>query len=145
MHGLEFNAAFLHSELTGFERAFSQSPPLLLVAAFVLPIILAAWSRRLGVFLGSLVMASAAFAAMIEPSSVALIIAVGTYLISLVLALSGIFARRRDHRMRDELRNVQSKLDDLIRAYETRLLAELKTTATPTAMAAKSRDEKTSS
>jgi ABC-type transport system involved in cytochrome bd biosynthesis fused ATPase/permease subunit len=115
------------------------------VAAFVLPIILAAWSRRLGVFLGSLVMASAAFAAMIEPSSVALIIAVGTYLISLVLALSGIFARRRDHRMRDELRNVQSKLDDLIRAYETRLLAELKTTATPTAMAAKSRDEKTSS
>jgi hypothetical protein len=96
------------------------------LAAFFLPIVLALFSRRTVVFLGSVLTAGIALFVVLEPNSVTLIVATGAYAGSLLVAIFGIQTRRRHLAAHAELISLRSKLNDLKMAEERRFLVELK-------------------
>ena len=96
------------------------------LTAFFLPIVLALFSRRTVVFLGSVLTAGIALYVVLEPNSVTLIVATGAYAGSLLVAIFGIQTRRRHLAAHAELISLRSKLNDLKMAQERRFLVELK-------------------
>ena len=96
------------------------------LAAFFLPIVLALFSRRTVMFLGSVLTAGIALFVVLEPNSVTLIVATGAYAGSLLVAIFGIQTRRRHLAAHAELISLRSKLNDLRMAEEQRFLVELK-------------------
>ena len=96
------------------------------LAVFFLPIVLALFSRRTVVFLGSVLTAGIALFVVLEPNSVTLIVATGAYAGSLLVAIFGIQTRRRHLAAHAELISLRSKLNDLKMAEERRFLVELK-------------------
>ena len=96
------------------------------LAAFFLPIVLALFSRRTVMFLGSVLTAGIALFVVLEPNSVPLVVATGAYAGSLLVAIFGIQTRRRSLAAKAQLMSLRSKLMDLKMAEERRFLVELK-------------------
>ncbi len=96
------------------------------IAAFFLPVVLAVFSQRTILIFACFVGAGSALVALIHPNSIALVIVVGAYAGSILLAIFGIQTRRRDLAVRTELTALQSELDALRTTEERRYLVELK-------------------
>lgn len=96
------------------------------LAAFFLPVVLALFSRRTVVFLGSVLTAGIALFVVLEPNSITLIVAAGAYAGSLLVAIFGIQTRRNDSAVHAKLRFLNSQFNDLRMAEERSFLADLK-------------------
>jgi hypothetical protein len=96
------------------------------LAAFFLPVVLALFSRRTVVFLGSVLTAGIALFVVLEPNSITLIVAAGAYAGSLLVAIFGIQTRRNDSAVHAKLSFLKSKFNDLRMAEERSFLADLK-------------------
>jgi ABC-type transport system involved in multi-copper enzyme maturation permease subunit len=96
------------------------------LAVFFLPVVLALFSRRTVVFLGSVLTAGIALFVILKPSSITLIVAAGAYAGSLLVAIFGIQTRRKNSAVHTNLMRLQSQLNTLKNAEEQRFFAELK-------------------
>jgi len=96
------------------------------LAALLLPIVLAILSKRVIVVLGSFLLAVLALWAFVTPTNIAIALVTGGYFGSLMVALSGVFARRRAEAIRAELTGLRSDVDELLSAENRRFLLELK-------------------
>jgi len=98
----------------------------ILFAGFFLPVILALFSKRASVFLGSVLTAGISLLIILRPSGITLIIAVGAYAGSLLVAICGIQSIRKESAIRAELKSLRSDLNDLRIAEERSYFSELK-------------------
>ena len=108
------------------EAVLANEPTNIWLVCFVVPVALALFSKRLLVFLGSLLMVGLALLAILSPSSINLFVVTGAYVGGLLVAISGIQNRRRDSATRAELASLRSSLNELRIAEERRYLAELR-------------------
>ncbi len=111
--------------LTELELALADAPKAIVLAACFLPIILAIISRRAFVFLGSVLLASIAFLVVVQPSSIAATIEIGAYVGSIIIALLGIYARRKDAAIHAELTNLRVEVNRLHDAEQRRFISQL--------------------
>ena len=111
------------------------------VAAYALPIILAVFSTRTGIILGSILAVSVSGFGVLEPRAIFLIVAVGAYLGGILVGVFGIQARRRDSAVRDKLATLGSKLMTLKQAEERQFFTELRKDKNENAEAEKPREQ----
>jgi hypothetical protein len=104
----------------------SSVPEEMALAALLLPVVLAIFSKRVIVVLGSFLLALLALCAFVAPTNMAVTLVTGSYFGSLMVALSGIFARRRAEAIQAEFSRLRSDVNELLAAENRRFLLELK-------------------
>jgi hypothetical protein len=90
-------------------------------AAGALPIILAAFSARRVIILGSMLAIAVYFFVILEPHKILLIIAAAAYLASILVAVYGIQIKRMDY----EMANLKRRLSSLEASYGRQLMVEI--------------------
>ena len=103
----------------------TDAPKEIVLSACFLPIILAIISRRAFVFLGSVLLASIALLVVVQPSSIAATIEVGAYVGSVIIALLGICARRKDADIHAQLTSLRVEVNRLHDAEQRRFISQL--------------------
>jgi hypothetical protein len=111
--------------LNELEFALVDAPKEIVLSACFLPIMLAIISRRAFVFLGSVLLASIALLVVVQPSSIAATIEIGAYVGSVIIALLGIYARRKDAAIHAELTNLRVEVNQLHHAEQRRFISQL--------------------
>jgi hypothetical protein len=101
-------------------------PTAVLLVALLAPVVLAAISRRMASFLGTCLLIALAVTLVTEPAGDATI-AVAAYIGSILLALSGVAARRKESVLRAKLANVRAEMNLMAEAESRRFLVQLKT------------------
>jgi hypothetical protein len=96
------------------------------LAAMLLPVVLAIFSKRVIIIVGCLLLSVIAFYVFVSPSNMPVTLAFGVYLGSLIIALSGIAAHRKAKYLQVELEKLRTNVNDLTAADERRFLSELK-------------------
>jgi hypothetical protein len=111
----------------------STAPEAVALAAMLLPIALAAFSKRLIVLLGCVLLAVVSFCALITPSDIAVTLATGAYLGSMIIAVSGVVARRKAGirraefvRLREDVKHLREDVKHLLNDQQRRFLTSLK-------------------
>jgi hypothetical protein len=105
------------------------------IAILLLPLVPAAISRRLPTLFGALLLVIMAALLLAGPAPGATTIAIGTFLGSVIVATSGMTARRRDEALRAELRTLRSELNQVLAVQSRQFIVELnKARATPPAI-----------
>jgi hypothetical protein len=99
------------------------------IAVLLLPVALAILSKRMVVVLGCILLAAIAFCTFVTTSNMAMILAGGVYLGSLIVALSGISACRRDRALQVELDLLRRDVRELLAAEDRRSIKALKSTS----------------
>lgn len=117
---------FLHSWIDQWAGLVSRVPEEIALVALVVPALLALFSRRIGIVLGCIVLAAVAFCVFASPSNATITLASALYFGSLVVALSGILARRRAATLQAEISTLRSDINRLLDAEETRVLREMR-------------------
>jgi hypothetical protein len=116
----------MHSWLDQGAGLLSSVPETAALAAILLPVALALFSKRLIIVVGCLMLSVIAFYFFVAPSNMAVTLAFGFYFGSLLVALSGIAAHRRAKSFQVELERLQKNVNSLLAADERRLLHQLK-------------------
>jgi len=122
-------APLVQSLLSRWAAFLSKVPESVALAAILLPIALAIFSKRLIVLLGSILLALVSLCALIAPANLAEVLATGFYLGSLTIALSGIIARRRAKALQvlqGEVDRLRNDVNALSHAEQRRFMKELK-------------------
>jgi hypothetical protein len=126
----------LRSSLDKWAALLSKSPEGIALAAISLPVVLAMFSRRLIVVLGCIILAIIAFCALVAPSNVAVTLATGIYLGSLLIVLLGTATRRTARVRRVEFASLQKEVNrlrqdvnGLSHAEQRRFMKELTSTS----------------
>jgi hypothetical protein len=96
-----------------------------LIVATLVPIALAIFSRRLTVVLGALVLALASVCILLAPANAAEIVAIGFYFASLIIAVSGIVARKTAKALQTEIDRLRQDVNSLSIAAGRRFAKEL--------------------
>jgi hypothetical protein len=116
----------IHSWLDQGAGLLSRVPEAVALAAILLPVVLAIFSKRIIIVVGCLMLAVIAFYVFVVPSNMAVTLAFGVYFGSLIIALSGIAAHRKAKSLQVELETLRKNVNDLMVADERRFLSELK-------------------
>ena len=116
----------MHSWLDQGAELLSKVPETSALAAILLPVVLAIFSKRIMIVVGCLTLSVIAFYFFVAPSNMALTLAFGVYFGSLIIALSGIAAHRKAKSVQVELARLRKNVNDLLAADERRLLGQLK-------------------
>ena len=119
----------LQSWLDQLAVFLSRVPQGIALAAILLPVALAIFSRQMVAVLGCILLAVIAFCALVAPSNMAVTLASGAYLGSLIIALAGIVARRKAgalEAIRAEFANLRKDVNRLSAAEQRRVLIELR-------------------
>jgi hypothetical protein len=116
----------MHSWLDQGAGLLSSVPESAALAAILLPVALAIFSKRIIIVVCCLVLSVIAFYFFVAPSNGPVTLAFGFYFGSLLVALSGIAAHRRARSFRVELERLKKNVNDLLAADEKRLLHQLK-------------------
>ena len=95
------------------------------LAVVVLPLVVAALSRRILTFLGALLLATIAPVVLVDSDLGATTIAAALYVGSLIVAFSGIVARRRDRAVQAELASLRAELNELAAVQSRQFITEL--------------------
>jgi len=95
-------------------------------AILFLPVLVAAFSRRVSIFCCAVLLASVAVIAVLNPAHLPFVTALGAYLGSLAIAIFGIVQRRREAAIKEELLKLRNDVDVLWRAEERRVMADLR-------------------
>jgi hypothetical protein len=96
------------------------------LAAIAFPVVLAVLSRRSIIIFSVALLSAVVLLLVLKPSFAVTTIAIGAYIGSLIMALSGILARRRDIDTKAELISLRNDMNQLLNAESRRFLAELK-------------------
>ena len=105
----------------------SQIPVGVALAATLLPVALAIFSKRLTVMLGCTLLALLAFSVFVAPSNTATTLVAGAYFGSIVFAVLGIFSRRKDKKHRAEFDLLREDVKRLLDAEHRRILKKVTT------------------
>ena len=97
----------------------------LIYSILFLPVLFAAFARRVSTFCCAVLLASVAVIAILNPAQLPFVTALGAYLGSLVIAILGIVHRRREEAIKEELLNLRADLDVLWQAEERRVMTAL--------------------
>ena len=119
----------LQSWLDQLAVLLSRVPQGIELAAILLPVALAIFSRQMVAVLGSILLAVIAFCALVAPSNMAVTLASGANLGSLIIALAGIVARRKGgalEAIRAEFASLRKDVKRLSAAERRRVLIELR-------------------
>ena len=116
----------MHSWLDQGAGLLSSVPETAALAAILLPVVLALFSKRIIIVVGCLMLSVIAFYFFVAPSNMAVTLTFGFYFGSLLVALSGIAAHRRAKSFQVELERLQNNVNNLLAADEKRLLHQLK-------------------
>ena len=103
----------VHSWLSQWATLASEIPEEVALAAVLVPIVLAIFSKRAIAIWGSTLLAMIALCAFVAPSNGAAILATGVYLGSLILALSSIVARQKSKTLQAEVASLRKDMDQL--------------------------------
>src|SRR6516165_5978409 len=98
----------------------------LIYAILFLPVLVAAFARRVSTFCCAVLLASVAVIAVLNPAHLPFVTALGAYLGSLGIAILGIVQRRREAAIKEELLKLRNDVDVLWRAEERRVMADLR-------------------
>jgi hypothetical protein len=101
----------------------SDLPTTLALVVFLLPIVLAIFSRKIALGLGCLIMVVAAGLVFIAPAKTPVIFATALYIGSVIASLAAIIARRRKS---GEFQVLQMQVRDLMAAEQRRLMREMR-------------------
>ena len=93
--------------------------------AILVPVALAVFSRRLTVVLGALVLAVASVCIILAPAKAADIVAAVFYFGSLIIAVSGIIARKADRVLQTQIDRLRQEVNSLSIAAGRRFAKEL--------------------
>jgi hypothetical protein len=110
----------------------SRVPEGIALAVILLPVALAIFSKRMIVVLGCILLAVIAFCVFFVPSNTAVVLATSVYLSSLIVALSGISARRKAGALQAEFASLREDVNGLLATEERRYLMELRSTTEDT-------------
>lgn len=116
----------VHSWLDQGGGLLSRVPETAALAATLLPVVLAIFSKRIMIVVGCLTLSVIAFYLFVAPSNIALTLALGVYLGSLIIALCSIAAHRKAKSLQVELARLRNNVNHLLAADERRLLSQLK-------------------
>jgi hypothetical protein len=108
------------------EGYLASLPIALMIAFLVLPLVLAAVSKRPLALLGALTLIVLATTAFIRPEFAAPALAISSYIGSLLIAFLALLAGRKARLIRAELDALRSDIDVLRQIEERRLLLELR-------------------
>jgi hypothetical protein len=96
----------------------------------VLPVVLAIFSRRMLVLVSCTIGTIIAFCAFVAPSYAAVTLATGVYLGCVIIALSGIFSRRKAAadfaQLHDNFAQLRRDVDNLLATADRRFMSELR-------------------
>jgi len=122
-------APLVHPLLSRWAAFLSEVPESIALAAILLPIALAIFSKRLIVLLGSILLALVSLCLPVAPANLAEVLATAFYLGSLTIALSSSIARRRAKPLQvlqDEVDRLRREVSALSHAEQRRYIKELK-------------------
>jgi hypothetical protein len=105
----------------------SKVPVGMALAATLLPVALAIFSKRLTVMLGCTLLALIAFSVFVAPSNVATTLVAGAYFGSIMFAVSGIVSRRKAKAHRAEFALLREDVKRLLDAEHRRILKKVTT------------------
>jgi hypothetical protein len=97
-----------------------------MLSVLLVPLVIAAISRRLFNFLGASLLAIIPPLVLLKQTSDAPIFAAGAYIGSLIVALSGIAARRRDLALLHKMTSLRAEVNQFAEAESRRFLVKLK-------------------
>ena len=106
-------APIVHSWLSQWVTLASEIPEEVALAAVLVPIALAIFSKRAIAIWGSTLLAMIALCAFVATSNGVAILATGVYLGSLILALSSIVARQKSKTLQAEVASLRKDVDRL--------------------------------
>jgi hypothetical protein len=115
-----------HSWLDQGAELLSRISETVALAAILLPVVIAVFSKRIIIVLGCLLLSIISFYVFVAPSNMAKTLALGVYLGGLIVALSGIASHRKAKYLHVQLERLRRNVNDLMAADERRLLSELK-------------------
>jgi len=115
----------VQSWLGQWAALLSNIPDAVMLAASLLPIALAVFSKRLIVLLVCILLAVTFFCALIAPSNVAVTLATSAYFGSVILAVSAIVSRRKAKVHRAEFARLREDVQHLLNAEHRRFLNKL--------------------
>jgi hypothetical protein len=95
------------------------------IVATLVPVALAIFSGRLTVVLGALVFALTSVCILLAPANAPEIVAIGFYLGSLIIAVSGIVAREKARALQTEIDQLRQDVNSLLIAARRRFVKEL--------------------
>ena len=98
----------------------------LIYVILFLPVLVAAFARRVSTFCCAVLLASVAVIAILNPAHLSFVTALGAYLGSLAIAILGIVQRRREAAIKEELLKLRNDVNVLWQAEERRLMVGLK-------------------
>jgi hypothetical protein len=116
----------MHAWLDQGAALLSSVPEGAALAAILLPVALAIFSKRIIIVAGCLMLSVIAFYFFVAPSNMAVTLTFGFYFGSLLVALSGIAGDRRAKSFQVELERLRKNVNGLLAADEKRLLHQLK-------------------
>ena len=116
----------VQSWLDQWAALLSRLPEGVAIAAVLLPVVLAIFSRRMVVLVSCIIGAVIVFCTFVAPSYTAVILAAGVYLGSVIVALTGIVSRRKTPVLHADFAQLRRDVDNLLAAENRRFLSGLR-------------------
>jgi len=129
MEDWQLTIPILQSRLDQWAELLSKNVEGWALAALLLPVVLAILSRQVIATLGCALLAAIAFCALVSPSNASAVLATGLYVGSLMVALSGVLARRKAAKFQAEIASLRSDVNRILAAEESRFLSELRSSS----------------
>jgi Na+/melibiose symporter-like transporter len=104
----------------------SRLPEGVTIAAILLPVLLAFFSRRMVVLISCIIGAVIVFLTFIVPSYAAVILVAAVYLASVIIALTGIVSRRKVPALHADFAQLRQDVNNLLAAENRRFLSGLR-------------------
>ena len=119
-------SALVQSWLDHWAAALSKLPGGIALGAILLPVVLAIFSSRMLVLVSCTIGTIIAFCTFVAPSYAAVTLATGVYLGCVIIALSGIFSRRKAAQLHANVTQLRRDVDNLLAAEDRRFMSGLR-------------------
>ena len=116
----------VQSWLDQWAALLSRLPEGVAIAAVLLPVVLAIFSRRMVVLVSCTIGAVIVFCTFVAPSYTAVVLAAGVYLGSVIVALTAIVSRRKTPAVHADFVQLRRDVDNLLAAENRRFLSGLR-------------------
>ena len=126
MQDWHFVGPLVQSWLDQWAALLSRLPDGVAIAAILLPVVLAIFSRQMVVLISCVIGAVIVFCTFVAPSYTAVILAAGVYLGSVIVALTGIVSRRKTPVLHADFAQLRRDVDNLLAAEHRRFLSGLR-------------------
>jgi hypothetical protein len=121
-----FVGPLVQSWLDQWAALLSRLPDGVAIAAILLPVVLAIFSRRMVVLISCVIGAVIVLCTFVAPSYAAVILAAGVYLGCVIISLVGIISRRKAAALHADFAQLRRDVDNLLAAENRRFLSGLR-------------------